>query len=368
MSDICKKLCVASFIRIVTSCAVKPQRKYNEVCKVILLSVTEGDDADLYYENSKGRSVHYIGENYSKIHHDGQNVPQQIIKSAKDKNYLEVRSYFQANILPLLDESKKRCLVLALLDVIESDKSLPETTEFGFERKYTKAELKNNDTFTLSEFLTDIFLYSLLKTDNSEGRDFAREIRKENYADQFKDKSSKINLLHEDEISFKIHATNTKTKITPIEVPDYPQSTETKYIEALLEAYSDAECVTTISLKSLDDQQYSEYKKHLKRERRNFYAAESLREGTKDLFPEGEIDEFEALKEEIEQGVHYVYIDEYKNNLVRCNHVMTAAGRVQVQSTKTFIDNRWLGTIQKQGVCHFLVNEDRLKGWTGQYE
>lgn len=44
--------------------------------------------------------------------------------------------------------------------------------------------------------------------------------------------------------------------------------------------------------------------------------------------------------------------------------------KVMAQATKTSLDKcricretEWIGNSQRKGVCHFLVGENRLKGW-----
>ena len=366
MSNQKKTLCLASFIRIVTSCVVKPRKRYNDICKLLLLSLCDSGVKDFSYTNTSGSQIYYIGENYSKIHRNGQNLPPAAIQMAEAKSYDEYHSYICLNLVPIIEEAKKKNLILALVDTIAHDPSIPNSTEFGHKECYSKEQLLDKSEFVLSEFLTDIFMYSLLKADNLQGRNFARTIDKDDYSSQFDSSIAEITLLNESPVirsqnNSKSNRIDQPCKIPQIIPPSVPDDFKEKdYVTALIEAYNDADGSAEIKL---DNLRYTKFADHFRTSRRNFYSAESLKEGTKDLFTEEDINEFELLKDDIYDGVIYTYHKDFEDGFARCNEIMTSAAQVEVQSTRMFIDNGWLGTKQKQGVCHFLVNEGRLNGW-----
>ena len=83
---------------------------------------------------------------------------------------------------------------------------------------------------------------------------------------------------------------------------------------------------------------------------------------TRDSFRQGESDNFETLKDEIEAGVYLVSHDSsYPDGLKKANAVLDKAGGLPISyNTQDALFN-WIGPGEKQGVCHILVNEERLE-------
>lgn len=99
--------------------------------------------------------------------------------------------------------------------------------------------------------------------------------------------------------------------------------------------------------------------------RRDYYAAESVHRGTRDVFDENEEDQFEVFEEEVYEGVVDTYEDEYDSGMARLREVLKQASQVSVQRSWLSRDTDWIGAAQKKGACHFLVNDGRLEGWVG---
>ena len=73
-------------------------------------------------------------------------------------------------------------------------------------------------------------------------------------------------------------------------------------------------------------------------------------------------DEVEVVNEMYE-GVIEVWEENHKNGVEKLGKVMTQAVMTPVDRCWLNRDTDWIGNSQKKGVCHFLVNDQRLKGW-----
>jgi hypothetical protein len=133
---------------------------------------------------------------------------------------------------------------------------------------------------------------------------------------------------------------------------------ELPYVTELLAAYADAEGLGELSKEELE--KYHKYKKNFQRQRKDYYAAESVRRGTRDAFGESDPDQFETLKDETHDGIIEVHERDYDHGLARLNAVMSQAALVSVNKC-VLRETDWIGNSEKKGVCHFLVNDGRIR-------
>ncbi|MEQ2869148.1 DUF1837 domain-containing protein [Selenomonas noxia] len=175
-------LCIGSYVRVMTSCAILAERKFDSFCEKLFLSLCDDGAIVFSYKAADGSEVTYSSTNFSKIHSSAQNLPAEIMQMALRKDARHIERYFIAEIIPALDEARKKNAVLALKNIIVRDKNIADTTQLGTIMNLTKKELKNKNEFILSEFLTDIFIYAVAKTDNTLDPDFTKSIQKLFYA------------------------------------------------------------------------------------------------------------------------------------------------------------------------------------------
>ena len=90
--------------------------------------------------------------------------------------------------------------------------------------------------------------------------------------------------------------------------------------------------------------------------RSNFYSAEEVRLASRQASPP-DIDEFERLKDNIEQHVGIDMLEEYKDGYEKVNYITNLAKNYDAETSliKNILDSN-----SKAGVCHHLANEDRL--------
>ena len=107
---------------------------------------------------------------------------------------------------------------------------------------------------------------------------------------------------------------------------------------------------------------YPKYYKNFQRQRTYYYAAESIRQLTVDIFC---ADEFEILKSETLDAIIETYEDDYENGFIRLKEVLKHVSKIQLcQSILTKIPG-CLNIFQKKGICHMLVNDKEIT-WSGK--
>ncbi len=138
-------------------------------------------------------------------------------------------------------------------------------------------------------------------------------------------------------------------KPTPTELDEY----ERKYIGHLLAAYNDVDGVSGIDEESVKS---SEFAGHYNRSRDEFWLAESVKKMDEENSP-GDKDEFEELKDDMEDYVADTYEQTYKDANQRMRAVTDKSTSMP---KKDRIISSELGVRELKGVCFQLSNEDRL--------
>ena len=94
--------------------------------------------------------------------------------------------------------------------------------------------------------------------------------------------------------------------------------------------------------------------------------AESVKEQTKDAYSKDEINPFDQLKQEIYDGIIETWDSEYNNGLERMNKVLSQSVDIKLDACRLVKETDYVTIKAKKGVCHHLVNEDKIKGWVKQ--
>lgn len=132
-----------------------------------------------------------IGSQTSHIKSGHDNVPRELVVKAKCLPYQDVEISFQEKVIPHLRNEMKKPIVLALLDVLQEDKTIDGEAIIGYITGYEKKNLISSDMFDFSSFLTSVFYYVIVYTSNKECKDSIKEINKE-YVSSFLDKVDSI--------------------------------------------------------------------------------------------------------------------------------------------------------------------------------
>lgn len=145
-------------------------------------------------------------------------------------------------------------------------------------------------------------------------------------------------------------------------IPSQIEPSERRYIDALMEVYSEK----TGDLK-FDDSHFSNHprlRQHFRLQRKLYYAAESVRRGTRDLYDDKEDQYFDVFLREIYYGIIRIYQREgYPNGYERLEAVLDGAMHSPTDQFMVSKETNWVGNAEKMGACHFLVNLGALNGW-----
>lgn len=143
----------------------------------------------------------------------------------------------------------------------------------------------------------------------------------------------------------------------PIPIPNEFTSDESKYINELFLAYGEAEQIDNFSEKHLTD--CPEYHEDLKDRRIDYFAAETIRRAVQEI---DATNQFDILKEETLSGVKDTMRKRHENGYERMLSVMETAAQLPTpQSYFLGISSSWINAKIKKGVCHHLVNDNKLK-------
>ena len=243
-------------------------------------------------------------------------------KSADDRVIASIEEYFKKNVVKRLLKGIEDDLIERLKTIINDDMGIAEVKK--------QELLANAQKNTLALFLASVYLYSLSRDNVSSGDSGAKPI-------------------------------TAATELEVIPIPTGITGVEGSYTDALLAAYGQAEGIKNFTVDMLDA--YPTHKENFSNQRKYYFAAEAVRRGTRDLYGAKERDQFEVLKDEMYEGVTEVWEDEAKNGLARMRKVMAQATKTSLDKCRICRDTEWVGNSQRKGVCHFLVGENRLKGW-----
>ena len=266
------------------------------------------------------------------------NLQRKIVSASSDRVVSEAACDFFADaVIPVLMPEMQEDLISDLSSLVSTDAEIPV--------KKKDELLKSAQEGSLESFLSDSSLYAIKRKN--------RQTTLETYSDPDTKLSTAIaDMKKLDEILANIPKPN------PIAIPDMPSSDEMAYITALLAAYAEVAGKTELQLNELDS--LPKYKSDLERRRKDYYAAETIREGTRDSFGDKEEVQFKVLKEETYEGIVDSYSQSYTDAFSRLTGVMSQAVLVPINRCLLSKLN-WISGREKKGVCHFLVNDGQLK-------
>ena len=135
--------------------------------------------------------------------------------------------------------------------------------------------------------------------------------------------------------------------------PVTPTKNESRYIRQLLDAYGDHLGASLPDTAALDP--HKSLKRDYLRQRERFYHAESLKNFARDTVPAGTFDE---LQNEIYHGVVDLCESDHANGFERMKATVSQASMVAATSNPLVSSVK---TQDRQGICHQLANDDRLK-------
>ena len=275
--------------------------------------------------NRNGDPFYIDSGNASKIKTGKMNIQRVIREARQDRRVLStIEESFAKMVIPKLNSSKIEQLQFNMLSLVRDSACSSET-------KRKMADLAESET--VAKLLADAFLESLAWP---------------NSAPQ----------------SVSERKTEPSRKDRPLPRPPVPPNIEPQempYVDALMRVYGEIEGTHSIGPLNIDS--YPSRQKHFKRQRFDYYAAEALRRGLRDAYEGSDEDQFRALEDEVYDGVIDTYECEYDSGMDRLRHTLKQS--VQISADKCFAthDTSWIGNSEKKGMCHILVNDERIRGW-----
>lgn len=277
----------------------------------------------------------------SRLFNFKQEVPRAIVAKASSATVVQgAYKYFNEKVVAFLNPHNKEELLPRMTQLIKDDRSITENKK--------TALLAKASTGLLNEFLADTFLYAIHRI-NKAPIDVDTEM------------SSDITPILDNIARLQDILASLPNRPETLAVPEEVESEELIYVKELLAAYADAEKIPEMSKESLD--LYPKYKSDFGRRRKDYYAAETIRRASRDVFGDRDPDQFSILKDETYDGVIDVHSQDYPHGVARLNAVMSQAAAIPVNKCILSRMPNWIGASEKKGVCHILVNDRRIKGW-----
>ena len=134
-----KKLCIGTFLHILTQAKGKPLTQ--EAFLGLLLGLIND-----YRGNDK---------TYQQALKSGKNNLSDSSPLASCDRAALIKG-FEDIVIPCLDDECKKLIILAIKDVLDDDDIAPETV-IGFEDGYTKQDILSSVKFNLAETLANVF-------------------------------------------------------------------------------------------------------------------------------------------------------------------------------------------------------------------
>lgn len=145
-------------------------------------------------------------------------------------------------------------------------------------------------------------------------------------------------------------------------VPKEVQPPELTYVTQLYAAYNTT--AEGLHITCPEDLDALNFREHFEHQRKTFYMAETVHHEIRDSVMPGETDPFDDLKDEIELGIFEARRENHENAVQKVDAVVGKAAELSLSEMVNDATYHWIGVGEKKGVCHMLVNDERLK-WVG---
>ena len=313
----------------------------------------------------------------------------EIGNSLRNRMNSEYASCFQemsAYISKFIDlpQGKDQRLVMALLELIEQDQGILPEQPFRVcpnGNALSKRDMADILVINIPSFLLGVLLFALTEvTDNRIGQDTydawcpssgnkrTRRYYQGHMGESFNRAISFDNSFESVATTAKelavvapLTGESKKQPLPKVPAPENIVETERRYVNALLDVYREKTGESDLTLDSLPS--HPKLIDHLKRQRDDYYDAEMLRRGTRDIYSDDGEEYFNTFLDEILTGVIDTYEADYPSGYARLGAVLTAASQTTTEKCVISRETLWVGNHEKKGACHILVNRQKLSGW-----
>lgn len=293
-------------------------------------------DCEVVEVFNKNNDMYYFDSSKAKKWYDKkEDIPISIKTATSDDKMTEhVIDYFQKQIIGKYINNYK------IQEVFESMTKLIESSNLLISVKQELLKYYQNKQY--AEFLGKSFLYAVNQNNTLQDTD-----------DEFSSESNQ-EIKKFDNMVFSYM--KKPSIITP---PKEIKPDELGYVEELYRVYSEKTGKECTCEQDLD--KFKDLKKNFNSQRKNYYSAETIRRELRDTIPYNEEDDFEILKDEIFDGIIDVRDEDYSLAYERLKAVMKHVTKVQTSPNLNAKLLGWVGPAEKKGVCHMLVNDNRIK-------
>jgi hypothetical protein len=164
--------------------------------------------------------------------------------------------------------------------------------------------------------------------------------------------------VDEDIRAFKDLIKNKYPRPQMLPVPSTPESHEMKYVSELYRAYHEKTGNVYVRPEDLKDE--PRLKRDFDRQRESYYKAETIRRELRDTLQICEEADFETVKDEVFDGVIDTCDRDYPDGYGRMSAVIRHATTISLSPVMNEQTLNWIGPGEQKGICHMLVNDDRL--------
>ncbi len=333
------RLCFGTYAKILQKVIKEPNSNKN-VADLLLGLITDNEAIT----NQHGDPFVVTDKIASNLLNFKENVRKKIKDASSSKQVTEAaHDYFEDVVIPVIMPDLIPNLLSDMTKLISSDNDIPKTKQDEF-----LLLVKNN---TLADFLSAVFLYALKKQNKQSVADASSVQEKNELALALSDAAQLQALLEKFNLKHP----------TALKPPGEVEAHEMVYVKELLAAYADAAGIGELPKESLS--QYPKYKSDFERRRKDYYAAETIRRGSRDIFGQTDSDQFDILKDETYDGVIDVHSRDFPHGFARLNEVMAQAAVIRADKCLLSRLPDWIGASEKKGVCHILVNDGRIDKW-----
>lgn len=140
---------------------------------------------------------------------------------------------------------------------------------------------------------------------------------------------------------------------------------ESRFISELCAAYADA-MESIISVEDIDNLPIK-YKENYADQIEAYLSAEGIQRSLREVYEDGE-NQFDILKKDAYYGIRSTYKDDYPNGYKRLNEVLKQVTNVQLNESKLILITNLIGSLQKLGIVHILVEEGTIPSWVDPYK
>lgn len=263
-------------------------------------------------------------------------IPKAIRDSA-DAVQDSAEQYFTDRIIPLIKPILMADLVDAQTSLLQNDSSIA---------KKAKASLLAVSNSAPAVYLSKLYLFALTRPNKKKKPQGAAA------------SSPKFTMDDVDLVNQKLALMKAPERLIP---PDNIADEELRYISELLAAYADALGCDVLTQSDLSDPKLYRFQKDFSKQRRDFYAAETIRRASRDSLATYGIEAFQSLKDETYAGIEDTLDNYYENGFLRLKAVMDRVGILTLSKSMLLKIPNWVGIEERKGICHFLVNDGKVQ-------